>query len=180
MNFKPSEGSSAIDLKILDQLYDIHLFILEELKKEIQAHGLMWKKTCCSKIFEGRPRDRGVVIARTNSNTPSKCWIRTMLRVNGTWVIEPCADYWMKIPQPDVHYEISRQRQYDDTLPSVSEFFRMMRKRWADVCLEVADFCAYRRLLPVGSINFCRALEIVEPDSRVDYRQPTVFALRLS
>ncbi|KZV40398.1 Tetratricopeptide repeat (TPR)-like superfamily protein isoform 1 [Dorcoceras hygrometricum] len=118
MNFKPSEGSSTIDLKILDQLYDIHLFILEELKKEIQAHGLMWKKTCCSKIFEGRPRDRGAVIARTNSNTPSKCWIRTMLRVNGTWVIEPCADYWMKIPQPDVHYEISRQRQYDDTLPS--------------------------------------------------------------
>ncbi|KZV36891.1 retrovirus-related Pol polyprotein from transposon TNT 1-94, partial [Dorcoceras hygrometricum] len=180
MNFKPSDGSSAIDLKILDQLYDIHLFILEELKKEIQAHGLMWKKTCCSKIFEGRPRDRGAVIARTNSNTPSKCWIRTMLRVNGTWVIESCADYWMKIPQPDVHYEISRQRQYDDTLPSVSKFFRMMRKRWADVCLEVAEFCAYRILLPVGSINFCRALEIVEPDSRVDYRQPTVFALRLS
>ncbi|KZV18188.1 hypothetical protein F511_11091 [Dorcoceras hygrometricum] len=120
MNFKPSEGSSAIDLKILDQLYDIHLFILEELKKETQAHGLIWKKTCCSKIFEGRPRDRGAVIARTNSNTPSKCWIRTMLRVNGTWAIEPCADYWVKIPQPDVHYEISRRRQYDYTLPSCS------------------------------------------------------------
>ncbi|KZV36910.1 hypothetical protein F511_17195 [Dorcoceras hygrometricum] len=84
MKFKPSEGSSAIDLKILDLLYDVDLFILEELKKEIQAHGLMWKKACCSKIFEGRPRDRGAVIARTNSNTPSKCWIRTMLRINGT------------------------------------------------------------------------------------------------
>ncbi|KZV47673.1 hypothetical protein F511_44749 [Dorcoceras hygrometricum] len=75
---------------------------------------------------------------------------------------------------------VDLRRQYDDTLPSVSKFFRMMRKRWADVCLEVAEFCASRRLLPVGSINFCRALEIVEPDSRVDYRQPTVFSLRLS
>ncbi|KZV27672.1 hypothetical protein F511_11900 [Dorcoceras hygrometricum] len=56
----------------------------------------------------------------------------------------------------------------------------LMRKRWDDVCLEVAEFCAYRRLLPVGSINSCRALEIVETDSRVDFRQPTVFTLRLS
>ncbi|KZV26299.1 dystroglycan-like [Dorcoceras hygrometricum] len=135
------------NLQIDDSYFDKEELVLTwaeaestELKKEIQAHGLMWKKTCCSKIFEGRPRDRGAVIARTNSNTPSKCWIRTMLRVNGT----------------------------------------IMKKRWADVCLEVAEFCAYRRLLPAGSINFYRALEFVEPDSRVDYRQPTVFALCLS
>ncbi|KZV29492.1 hypothetical protein F511_21373 [Dorcoceras hygrometricum] len=57
---------------------------------------------------------------------------------------------------------------------------RMMKKRWADVCLEVTDFCAYRRLLPVGSINFCRALEIVETDSCLPSRQPIVFSLRLS
>ncbi|KZV40618.1 hypothetical protein F511_34882 [Dorcoceras hygrometricum] len=92
----------------------------------------------------------------------------------------PCADQWVQIPRQISSYEVHRQRQYDDTLPSVSEFFRLMRKRWAGVCLEVAEFCASRRLLPVGSINSCRALEIVEPDSRVDYRQPTVFALRLS
>ncbi|KZV19084.1 dystroglycan-like [Dorcoceras hygrometricum] len=76
--------------------------------------------------------------------------------------------------------EVHRQRQFDDTLSPVSEFFRLMKKRWADVCLEVTEFCAYRRLLPVGSINFCRALEIVEPDSCVDFCQPTVFTLRLS
>ncbi|KZV35872.1 hypothetical protein F511_16323 [Dorcoceras hygrometricum] len=45
---------------------------------------------------------------------------------------------------------------------------------------QVTDFCAHRRLLPVGSINFCRALEIVETDSCFASRQPTVFTLRLS
>ncbi|KZV20809.1 jacalin-like lectin domain-containing protein [Dorcoceras hygrometricum] len=62
----------------------------------------------------------------------------------------------------------------------MSVFFRLMKKRWADVCLEVTDFCASRRLLPVGSVNFCRALEIVETDSCFASRQPTVFSLRLS
>ncbi|KZV23662.1 RNA polymerase beta' subunit [Dorcoceras hygrometricum] len=92
INFTPGDGSSAVDLKILDRLSDIHSFVLEELKKETQAHSLTWKKTCCSKIFEGRPRDRGAVIARTNTNTPSRCWIRTMILVDGVWVVEPCAD----------------------------------------------------------------------------------------
>ncbi|KZV50004.1 hypothetical protein F511_21858 [Dorcoceras hygrometricum] len=156
MNFKPSEGSSAIDLKILDQLYDIHLFILEELNKEIQAHGLMWKKTCCSKIFEGRPRDRGAIIARTNSNTPSKCWIRTMLRVNGTWVIEPCADYWMKIPQPDVHYEIFRQRQYDDTLPSPTVF----ALRLSQFCTVHIQYSLFSRLTTEDFTDFLSSISL--------------------
>ncbi|KZV50423.1 pentatricopeptide repeat-containing protein mitochondrial [Dorcoceras hygrometricum] len=70
INFIPSEGSSAIDLKTM-------------------AHGLKWEKTCCSKIFEGRPRDPGAIIARTNTKTRSTCWIRTTIRVDGVWVIEP-------------------------------------------------------------------------------------------
>ncbi|KZV25188.1 tRNA(adenine(34)) deaminase, chloroplastic [Dorcoceras hygrometricum] len=179
-NFVPGEGFSATDLKVIALLTDLHLFVLEELKKEVQAHGILWKRVCCSQIFEGSPRDRGAVIARTNTNTPSRCWIRTMMRVNGLWVIEPCADQWVKIPQPIISSEVPRKRQYDDTLPPVSKFFRLLKKRWADVCLEVVEFCASRRLLPVGSINFCRALAFVEPDSSFDYRQPTVFALRFS
>ncbi|KZV22667.1 nucleoporin nup211 [Dorcoceras hygrometricum] len=149
-----------------------------ELTTTARAHGLIWKKPCCSMVFEGSPRDRGAVIARTNTNTRSSCWIRTMILVDGVWTVEPCADKWVKIPRQVISHEVHRQRQFDDTLPSMSVFFRLMRKRWADVCLEVAEFCGSRRLLPVGSINFCRALEIVETDSCVDFRQPTVFTLR--
>ncbi|KZV35954.1 carbon catabolite-derepressing protein kinase-like [Dorcoceras hygrometricum] len=135
-NFVPGQGSSAVDLSVIDLLSDIHLSVLEELMKEARTHGITWKKTCCSKMFEGSPRDRGAVIARSNTNTQSSCWIRTMLRVDGSWIIEPCADQWVKIPRKISSCEVQRQRQYDDTLPSVSDFFRVMKKRWADVCLE--------------------------------------------
>ncbi|KZV15782.1 hypothetical protein F511_01998 [Dorcoceras hygrometricum] len=57
INFAPGDGTSAVDLQVLDRLSDIHSFVLEELKEQTRAHGLMWKKTCCLKIFEGRPRD---------------------------------------------------------------------------------------------------------------------------
>ncbi|KZV37432.1 hypothetical protein F511_12450 [Dorcoceras hygrometricum] len=179
-NFVPGQGSSAVDIQVIELLSDLYLSFLEELAKEARAHNLIWNKPCSSKIFEGSPRDRGTVIARTNSNTRSTCWIRKMILVDGLWTVELCADKWVKIPRKVISTEIPRQRQFDDTLPSMSVFFRLMKKRWADVCLEVTDFCAYRRLLPVGSINFCRALEIVETDSCFASRQPTVFSLRLS
>ncbi|KZV30896.1 hypothetical protein F511_32372 [Dorcoceras hygrometricum] len=177
-NFAPGQGSSAVYIQVIELLSDLYLSFLEELAKEARARGLTWRKPCCSKIFEGTPRDRGSVIARTNSNTRSSCWIRSMILVDGLWTVEPCADRWVKNPRKVISSEIPRQRQYDDTLPTMSVFFRLMRKRWADVCLEVTDFCAYRRLLPVGSTKFCRALEIVETDSCFASRQPTVFSLQ--
>ncbi|KZV44651.1 hypothetical protein F511_41785 [Dorcoceras hygrometricum] len=103
-----------------------------------------------------------------------------MKTVNGTWVIEPYADQWVTIPRPILSSEIPRQRQYDDSLPPVNNFFKTLTKRWADICLEVVEFCASKRLLPVGSLNFCRALEFVVPDSSFDSHPPTVFALRFS
>ncbi|KZV34134.1 hypothetical protein F511_19224 [Dorcoceras hygrometricum] len=78
------------------------------------------------------------------------------------------------------NFAVSRQRSYDDTLPSVSAFLKLMKKRWGDVCLEVAEFCVSRRLLPVGSINFCRAQSAVEPVGCFVLHQPTVFALCFS
>ncbi|KZV18717.1 hypothetical protein F511_39850 [Dorcoceras hygrometricum] len=180
INFTLGEGSSATDLKVLEMLYALHMFVVEELKEQTMAHGLKWEKTCCSKIFEGRPRDPGAIIARTNTNTLSTCWIRTMIRVEGVWVIEPCADHWVTIPREVVNNEISRQRSYDDTLPLVNAFFRVMRMRWADVCMEVAQFVSSDRLLPVGSLNFCRTLAVVEPVFVFVSRQSPVISWRLS
>ncbi|KZV49947.1 hypothetical protein F511_40825 [Dorcoceras hygrometricum] len=148
-NFVSGTPSSAIDLQVLDKLSDLHLFVLEEIKAQIQSNGLRWEKTCCSKIFEGNSRDRGAVIARSNTNTKSSCWIRTMVRVNDSWVIEPCADYWKPLPRQAVCNEVLPQFSYVDTLPVVSEFFKLLKKRWADVCLEAAEFFVSGTLLPV-------------------------------
>ncbi|KZV23042.1 2-like [Dorcoceras hygrometricum] len=179
-NFAPGQGSSAVDIQVIELLSDLYLSFLEELAKEARAHSLIWNKPCCSKIFEGSPRDRGAVIARINSNTRSSCWIRTMILVDGMWIVEPCADRWVKIPRKVISSEVPRQRQFDDTLPSMSVFFRLMKKRWADVCLEVVEFCAAKRLLPVGSTQFCRSLQLVEPVSSFASSRSSVFALRVS
>ncbi|KZV23423.1 Hyaluronan mediated motility receptor-like protein [Dorcoceras hygrometricum] len=103
-----------------------------------------------------------------------------MIMVDGVWTVEPCADKWVKIPRKVVSTEVPRQRQYDDTLPTMSIFFKLLRKRWADVCVEVVEFCASPRLLPIGSTQFCRSLQLAEPVSSFAPSRPTVFALRLS
>ncbi|KZV25168.1 hypothetical protein F511_41311 [Dorcoceras hygrometricum] len=179
-NFVPGEGSSATDLKVINMLSNLHLFVLEELKEQALAHGLRWEKTCCSRIFEVRIHDRGAVIARSNSNTKSSCWIRTMIRVDGVWTFEPCGDQWVKIPRPIVQNEVHRQCSYVDSLSTISEFFKILRKRWAYICIEAVEFFVSGRLLPVGSINFCRSLSVDGPVYRVAPRQSTVFALRVS
>ncbi|KZV19393.1 hypothetical protein F511_04254 [Dorcoceras hygrometricum] len=84
------------------------------------------------------------------------------------------------LPRPVVCTEILPQISYVDTLPTVSEFFSVMRKRWADVCMEVSKFVDSDILLPVGALNFCRALSVVEPVSVFVPRQSPVISWRLS
>ncbi|KZV30255.1 U-box domain-containing protein 9-like [Dorcoceras hygrometricum] len=90
-NFIFGQSFSAIDLKVLDMLSNLHMLVLEELKTQMREHGLQWELTCCSRLFEGAKRDRGVVIARSNTNTKSSCWIRTRrtqtgsLKVPSSW-----------------------------------------------------------------------------------------------
>ncbi|KZV19213.1 hypothetical protein F511_09954 [Dorcoceras hygrometricum] len=178
-NFAPGQGSTAVDIQVIELLSALHLSLLEELAKEARILGLTWTKPCCSSVFEGSPRDRGAVIARNNTNTRSLCWLRRMIMVDGAWAVEQCADMWVKIPRKVVSTEVPLQRQYDDTLPTMSVFFKLMRKRWADVCLEAVVFRA-QRLLPVGSIRSCRSLQLSESVSSFAPNQPTVFAVRVS
>ncbi|KZV17143.1 hypothetical protein F511_11713 [Dorcoceras hygrometricum] len=174
INFVPIEGSSAIYLKVLGMLSNLHLFVLDELKQLSQAHSLRREKTCCYSVFQGPNRDRGAVIARSNTNIRSSCWIRTMLRVNGIWVIEPCAYYWKPFPKQVICTEISHRISYVDTLPPISEFFKVMKKSWADVCIEAAKFFVSGKILLVGSLNFCRAIAFVESTPVFGSRRPTV------
>ncbi|KZV31459.1 hypothetical protein F511_38188 [Dorcoceras hygrometricum] len=170
-NFVPGQSTSAIDLKVLDMLSYLHV---DELKTEMQEHGLIWEMTCCSRLFEGPNRDRGAVISGSNKNIRSSCWIRTMIHVDGSWVIEPCADYWKPLPRRIIQNEILPQIAYVDTLPPVSDLFKLFKKRWADVCIEAAELFIFGKLLPVDSLNFCRALTVVEPAQHFAYRRPIV------
>ncbi|KZV56963.1 hypothetical protein F511_19905 [Dorcoceras hygrometricum] len=96
-NFAPGQGSTAVDIHVIELLSELYLSLLEELAKEARALNLTWNKPCCSKIFEGSSGDRGAVIARTNTTTRSLCWIRRKFLVNGVWTVEQCADFFLLI-----------------------------------------------------------------------------------
>ncbi|KZV43806.1 hypothetical protein F511_39587 [Dorcoceras hygrometricum] len=49
-----------------------------------------------------------------------------------------------------------------------------MRKRCADVCIEAQVFFLSGKLLPVGSLNLCRAIIVVEPIPVFGSRRPTI------
>ncbi|KZV19666.1 hypothetical protein F511_30834 [Dorcoceras hygrometricum] len=168
-NFVPGDGSSAVDLKILDKLSSLHLFLVEELKIEVQAHGLKWDRTCCSQIFEGRPRDRGAVIAQTNSNTRSTCWIRTMILVDGVWVVEPD----ISVVEP----------------VSVAGFRRtaITVLGWYQICTAFARFCLFNGLSTVDIRNFVSsiaedrsALRVIQSVNRSVFVSPHVQSIASS
>ncbi|KZV40375.1 hypothetical protein F511_01697 [Dorcoceras hygrometricum] len=155
-NFAPGQGSSAVDIQVIELLSALHLSLLEDLAKEARILGLTWTKPCCSLVFEGSPRDRGAVIARSNSNTRSLCWIRRMLLIDGLCAVEFCADRWVKIPKRIISTKVPLQRQYDDTLPTMSVFFKLLRKRWADLNESVSSFAPTKpTVFAVRVLQFC-------------------------
>ncbi|KZV50568.1 Steroid nuclear receptor, ligand-binding domain containing protein [Dorcoceras hygrometricum] len=98
-NFQSGQLTTAIDLQIIDLLSDAHLFALETLQTQMRVHGLKWERICSSSLFEGENRDRGAVIARSNTNNWSSCWIRTMILVDGSWIIQEGGDFWKPLPR---------------------------------------------------------------------------------
>ncbi|KZV57785.1 splicing factor 3B subunit 1-like [Dorcoceras hygrometricum] len=47
-----------------------------------------------SRLFEGVHRDRGAMIARSNTTNRSLSWIRTKILVDGSWLIQEANDFW--------------------------------------------------------------------------------------
>ncbi|KZV35356.1 hypothetical protein F511_37818 [Dorcoceras hygrometricum] len=46
------EGSSATDLKVLEMFYDLHMFVVEELKEQTMAHDLGWERRVALKFLK--------------------------------------------------------------------------------------------------------------------------------
>ncbi|KZV48840.1 splicing factor 3B subunit 1-like [Dorcoceras hygrometricum] len=162
-HFQAGQPSTATDLQIIALLSSDHIFAVETLQTQMRIHGLKWERICSSRLFEGDPRERGAVIARSNTSTRSLCWLQTKTMVDGSWVIQEANDLCQRLPKRPVSLEIelSPQMQFDDTLDPVSEFLKVLHKQWADVCIEVLQSSTVDSLQTVGSHNFCR--DIVAP-----------------
>ncbi|KZV34527.1 putative LRR receptor-like serine/threonine-protein kinase [Dorcoceras hygrometricum] len=90
------------------------------LQTQMRIHGLKWERICSSILFEGENRDRGAVIARSNTSTRSLCWLRTKTMIEGSWVIEEANDLWQRLPPKKtvpLTIELSPKRQLMILLP---------------------------------------------------------------
>ncbi|KZV46690.1 splicing factor, proline- and glutamine-rich-like [Dorcoceras hygrometricum] len=175
----PAKEQFSLILVDIEVLVKLREQIIDDVDKFFNSFSL--KKLANLKIDESYFDKEALILswAQTDStrvalNRTMYILTKTIICVDGVWVIEPCGDHWVTIPREVVNNEISRQRSYNDTLPSVSYFFKLMKKRWGDICIEVAQFSVSSKLFPVGSINFCRTLAVFEPVSDSVSRQSTV------
>ncbi|KZV47753.1 Glutathione-regulated potassium-efflux system protein kefB [Dorcoceras hygrometricum] len=180
-NFVSGTPTSAIDLKVLNLLIASHHFALKELLRHMREHQLEWTRPSSSSLFEGANIDRGFFIPHNHRSIFSKCWIRSKIMVDGSWLILEGVDYWRPITNPvnSKNWEALPQRPYiDDLAPlcvliepvqdveSRAPMSRAIHILWGEICVEVIQFSLLRSLLPVGSVNICR--NIVVHSSVVD------------
>ncbi|KZV49426.1 hypothetical protein F511_37720 [Dorcoceras hygrometricum] len=180
-NFVSGTPTSAIDLKVLNLLIAAHHFALKELLRHMREHQLEWTRPSSSSLFEGANIDRGFFIPHNHRSILSKCWIRSKIMVDGSWLILEGVDYWRPITNPvnSRNWEALPQRPYiDDLAPlcvliepvqdvdSRAPMSRAIHILWEEICVEVIQFSLLRSLLPIGSMNIC--MNIVVHSSVVD------------
>ncbi|KZV49924.1 hypothetical protein F511_41022 [Dorcoceras hygrometricum] len=149
--------------------------------RHMREHQLEWTRPSSSSLFEGANIVRGFFIPHNHRSILSKCWIRSKIMVDGSWLILEGVDYWRPITNPvnSRNWEALPQRPYIDDLAPLCVLIeqvedvdsRAPRSRaihilWGEICVEVIQFSLLGSILPVGSVNLCR--NIVVHSSVVD------------
>ncbi|KZV28024.1 splicing factor 3B subunit 1-like [Dorcoceras hygrometricum] len=151
-NFVFGTPTTTTDLKVLELLTAAHRFALKVFLRQMKEHKLEWTRPSNSHLFEGATIDRGFFIPRNHRTYFSTCWIRAMILVDGSWLIDEGIDYWRPITRPvdSRKWELLPQRPYNDDLAplcafiepvqdidSRSPFSRIVHDHWAEVLPEV-------------------------------------------
>ncbi|KZV37023.1 hypothetical protein F511_13754 [Dorcoceras hygrometricum] len=145
-NFVSGQPTTAIYLQVLEFLLAAHRNALETLLKQKREHQLEWERSCSAKLFEGTKVDHGAVIVISNTNTRSTCWIRRLLKTDGSWKVVEDSDRWIPMYRKTISCEKHQ--------PSVADF--------APICMfiEPVKYLDSRPLILVGTRNFCRAIVV--------------------
>ncbi|KZV27869.1 hypothetical protein F511_32581 [Dorcoceras hygrometricum] len=112
-----------------------------------------------SRVFEGPERDRGAVIARSNTNIIYTCWIRLLLKVDGSWkIVEDCCR-WIPMYRMTIYCE--KQQPSVAAHAPICFFFEPVQVLrsfpiiktcgWARVCTDIIQFYLFGHLEPVGT-----------------------------
>ncbi|KZV48321.1 pentatricopeptide repeat-containing protein [Dorcoceras hygrometricum] len=169
-HFQAGQPSTATDLQIIALLSNAHIFAVETLQTQMRIHGLKWERICSSRLFEGENRDRGAVIAQSNTSIKSLCWLRTKTLVDGSWVIQEGNDLWQRLPKQTVPptIEYSPQRQFDDTLAPDSLYRGLFNNIRQEIQIQKSalslDILASRRKLITQQAAIAIGLDDIRKD----------------
>ncbi|KZV30605.1 pentatricopeptide repeat-containing protein mitochondrial-like [Dorcoceras hygrometricum] len=152
-------------------LSDAHHVAMEEFSKQMREHILEWTRSVNSRLFEGAIRDRGAVIARSNTNIRSTCWIRRLLKMDGSWKVVEDSCRWIPMYRKTIYCE--KQQPSVANFASIYVFFEAVQAvlslpivktwGWARVCKDIIQFSLFGCLQPIGTINLCTAIVPVGP-----------------
>ncbi|KZV49866.1 hypothetical protein F511_42258 [Dorcoceras hygrometricum] len=188
--FAPGQPWTAMASQIIDLLSAAHLKSLEELLAQKQEHGLVLERPCSSSLLADSADGRDAVLAQFYSLDKSTCWVRPMVLIDGVWTPIQGNDYWrsscrlslfvnkQQLPKRAIedsfvpHCYFIEPDQYWGASQSIIKSWG-----WFKVCTEVVQFFDSGKLLPVGSLNFCRDLTVVNPVSDSGFQRPTVTTL---
>ncbi|KZV17059.1 hypothetical protein F511_21169 [Dorcoceras hygrometricum] len=149
-NFVSGTPTSEIDLKVFNLLIAAHHFALKELLSYMREHQLEWTRPSSSSLFEGANIDRGFFIPHNHRSILSKCWIRSKIMVDGSWLILEGVYYWRPITNPvnSRNWDALPQRPYiDDLAPlcvliepvqdvdSRAPMSRAIHILWGEICV---------------------------------------------
>ncbi|KZV26923.1 trafficking protein particle complex subunit 11-like [Dorcoceras hygrometricum] len=85
INFAPGQGSTAVDIQVIELLSELYISLLEELAKEARALNLTWIKPCCSKIFEGSSAE---AFFRDQQMYYFSRWLQCLISADALFVVQ--------------------------------------------------------------------------------------------
>ncbi|KZV18387.1 hypothetical protein F511_21527 [Dorcoceras hygrometricum] len=127
----PMKEQILLILDDIECLVQLRAQVIDEVAKFFYSFSL--KRLANLKIDDSYYTKKELVLSWAEAESTGVALQRkiTMLRIDGTWVIEPCADYWKPIPRAvtSCMVVIPSRLSYVDTLPPMSEFFKLLKKR---------------------------------------------------
>ncbi|KZV22100.1 hypothetical protein F511_09113 [Dorcoceras hygrometricum] len=131
--------------------YAVQIILLRQMRE----HKLEWARPSRSSLFEGGVIDGGFFIQRNHRNIFSKCWIRVMILVDGSWLIVEGVDYWRPTkPVDSRNWEMLPQRLYFDDLAPLCSSLSLFKTLILGILLFRVQLLIFLRGFRVGFAAF--------------------------
>ncbi|KZV26612.1 hypothetical protein F511_08136 [Dorcoceras hygrometricum] len=185
-----TESSAGENLRSLKDMQSISdLATKEEQMLQMRQHQLKWTRPSSSNLLERTDVQSGEVLLRFYSSVKSTCWVMPLILIDGSWTVIQGTDRW----RSGCRLTLFCKRKQLPQRPAVDEFVPMcffiepvqdldsrppysgvVRRFWAEFCVDIVQFYLFGHLQPVGNYNLCRDIVAVGPVVELE-AVPTLF-----